>query len=756
LELQSYGFAGQERAVPDQPRVNTSGPRVTYDWDATLQEWFVNDRRGLEHGFTVRERPSGAPVGAAGDYGLRRQAKRDAALAVGAGQAKAPSPLRSAGALQDAIAPSLNSQPSTLNFLLAVRGGLRPEVLADGLGVRFVDAQGAAALTYSELIVLDADGRKLPARFEAAPSSSGRESAHSISLEGQSRLTSAATGGLIETTAVLRLAIDERGARYPLTIDPIAQQAYLKASNTGGGDYFGYSVAVSGNTVVVGAPNESSSARGVNGNQTDNSAGGSGAAYVFVRNGTNWTQQAYLKASNTDAWDQFGWSVSVSGDTVVVGAYGENSSATGVNGNQSDNSAFGSGAAYVFVRNGATWTQQAYLKASNTGVYDAFGRSVAISGDTVVVGADGEGSSATGVNGDQSDNSAQGSGAAYIFVRNGTTWTQQAYLKASNTGSWLFGCPVAVSGDTVVVGEFGESSNATGVNGNQSDKSAFGSGAAYVFVRNGTTWTQQAYLKASNTEAEDNFGISVSVSGDTVVVGASRESSSATGVNGNQSDNSATNSGAAYVFVRSGTNWSQQAYLKASNTGGASPGSWFNGDSFGLSVAVSGDTVVAGAPGESADSGAAYVFVRNGTNWTQQAYLKASNTDDWSDHFGVSVSVSGGTVVVGAPWEGSSARGVNGNQSDNSVWGAGAAYLFTGVGLGPQLGPQLGIERDGSGGYLLGFNGVPTVTYRMQRAPSVTGPWSDLVTNTAPASGLIEYHETSPPPGAAFYRTAQP
>src|ERR1035437_10190539 len=102
LEPQSYGFAGQERAVQDQPRVKTSGPRVTYDWDATLQEWFVNDRRGLEHGFTVRERPSAGPAGAAGDYGLRRQAKRDAALAVGAGQAKAPSPLRSAGALQDA------------------------------------------------------------------------------------------------------------------------------------------------------------------------------------------------------------------------------------------------------------------------------------------------------------------------------------------------------------------------------------------------------------------------------------------------------------------------------------------------------------------------------------------------------------------------------------------------------------------------------------------------------------------------------
>jgi hypothetical protein len=510
-------------------------------------------------------------------------------------------------------------------------------------------------------------------------------------------------------------------------------------------------VAVSGNTVVVGAPYEASSARGVNGNQSDNSAYGAGAAYVFVRNGTTWTQQAYLKASNTGADDYFGSSVAVSGDTVVVGAYGESSSATGVNGNQSNNSAQYAGAAYVFVRNGTTWTQQAYLKASNTDANDDFGSSVAVSGDTVVVGA-------------LFENSALSSGAAYVFVRNGTTWTQQAYLKASNTGGW-FGGSVAISGDTVVVGACGESSSATGVNGNQSDNSAGGSGAAYVFVRTGTTWTQQAYLKASNTEALDAFGISVAVSGDTVVVGADEESSNAPGVNGNQSDNSATNSGAAYVFVRNGTTWTQQAYLKASNTSGARSPWWF-GDVFGYSVAVSGDTVVVGAYGESSSatgvngnqsdtnapgSGAAYVFVRNGTTWTQQAYLKASNTGA-DDHFGYSVAVSGNTVVVGAYWESSNARGVNGNQSDNSAWATGAAYIFAGVGLAPRL----ALAPDGSGGYLLDLNGVADVTYRMQRASSVAGPWSDLVTNTAPASGRIEYHETSPPPGAAFYRTAQP
>ncbi|MBN1538004.1 MAG: FG-GAP repeat protein, partial [Anaerolineales bacterium] len=141
---------------------------------------------------------------------------------------------------------------------------------------------------------------------------------------------------------------------------------------------------------------------------------------------------SYLKASNTGSEDLFGRSVAVSGDTVVVGATGEASSATGVDGDQTDNSASGSGAAYVFVRSSGVWSQQAYLKASNTGANDFFGGSVAISGDTVVVGAMHEDSSATGVDGDQTNNSADASGAAYVFVRSNGDWSQQAYLKASN------------------------------------------------------------------------------------------------------------------------------------------------------------------------------------------------------------------------------------------------------------------------------------------------------------------------------------
>ena len=461
------------------------------------------------------------------------------------------------------------------------------------------------------------------------------------------------------------------------------QRAYLKASNTGTGDGFGHSVAISGDTLVVGARDEGSSAIGVNGDETDNGAGTSGAAYVFARSGETWTQQAYLKASNTGAGDNFGWSVAVSGDTLIVGAPYERSAATGVDGDGNDDSAYASGAAYIFVRTGTTWTQQAYLKASNTGSDDHFGSSVSISDDTAIVGAEREASSATGVNGNQSDDSSPSSGAAYVFVRSGTTWTQQAYLKASNTGSGdHFGGGVAISGDTVVVSARHESSDAVGVDGDGNDDSAPASGAAYVFVRSGTTWTQQAYLKASNAGDYDLFGSSVGIHGDSVIVGASLEDSSATGVNGDQSDNSTVDSGAAYLFVRAGTTWTQQAYLKASNGD--------EDDQFGFGVAIGDHTAAvaaqyeaSGATGVDGDegddsatrSGAVYLFMQSGGTGDKRAYLKASNTGAY-DIFGWSVAISHDTVVVGAWFEDSNATGVNGDGSDDSATGSGAAYVF--------------------------------------------------------------------------------
>ncbi len=658
LELVSYGCSGAERAVGSvAPAHSRCGQRVEYDWDETLTEWYVNDSRGLEHGYTVHQRPEqmSEPI-RAGSASARRD---------------------DAQTLDPSLALRARNE-AHLQFTLAVRGDLRPRISGDGRNVAFVNEAGAAVVNFNGLTVFDANGASVPAWFEEVIDSNGRDAhaTHKYSNRRDARTTQETPPANAGVTAkLLRLVVDDSAAVYPLTIDPIAQQAYLKASNVEASDNFGSSVAVSGDTVVVGALMEDSSATGVDGDQADNSATSSGAAYVFVRSGGVWSQQAYLKASNTNAVDFFGYSVAISSDTVVIGAIQEDSIATGVDGNQADNSANNSGAAYVFVRSDGVWSQQAYLKASNTDAGDNFGISVAVSGDTIVVGAHQEDSNTTGVNGNQADNSAQSTGAVYVFVRSGGVWSQQAYLKASNTGANdLFGISAAVSGDTVVVGAFGEDSNATGIDGNQSDNSASSSGAAYVFVRDAGVWSQQAYLKASNTDAGDQFGISVAVSGNTIVIGAWQEGSSATGVDGNQADNSAAISGAAYVFIRSGIVWSQEAYLKASNTGA--------GDQFGVSVAVSGETIAVGARfedsnatgvnGNQADNsasqaGAAYVFVRSGNVWSQQAYLKASNTAA-NDNFGFSVAVSGDTVVVGA------------NGEDNIASNSGATYVFTGAG----------------------------------------------------------------------------
>lgn len=614
LDLVHYGFEGAERCVGARAEARAEGCLVSYDWDETLTEWYVNGPSGLEHGYTLRRRPD----------------SRDC---------EADGPLR---------------------FAVAVRGGLRAEVAPSGRDVRFFDEQGVPIVTYEGLLVLDADGQELAATLET-------------------------------TELGLELSIDEHGARYPLTIDPLIQAAYLKASNTNARDEFGGAVAVSGDTVVIGAARESSDATGVNGNQANNLALYSGAAYVFVRNGASWSQEAYLKASNTEAFDWFGYSVAISGDTIVVGAFGEDSNAIGLNGNQASNSALFAGAAYVFVRSGGTWSQQAYFKASNTDAHDYFGVSVSISGHTAVIGAFREDSIATGVNGSQSNHvSAPDSGAAYVFVRNGTAWSQQAYVKASNTGQYdEFGVSVAISGDILVVGAHGDDSGSVGVNGEPLNHNAGDSGAAFTFVRNGNSWSQEAYLKASNTDWYDGFGYAVAVSGETVVVGAVEEDSGATGVGGEQVNNDTINSGAVYAFVRSGGTWSQEAYIKASNTG--------ENDFFGYAVALSGDVLVVGAPWEDSsatslngdqsndgagNAGAAYVFARGGGGWRQEAYVKSSNTDP-NDWFGASVAVSGDIVVVGAPLEDSSAVGINGSQANDGAVDSGAAYVFAITAAGP-------------------------------------------------------------------------
>ncbi len=281
------------------------------------------------------------------------------------------------------------------------------------------------------------------------------------------------------------------------------------------------------------------------------------------------------KAGIWDDWAEFGSAVALSsdGNMLVVGAPGENSSAVGINGNQADGSAPDAGAAYVFKRNGGGWSQQAYLKASNTQKGAEFGRTVAFSADAsmLAIGASGESGNTVGVNGNVADYTAYVSGAVYIFDRSGDSWSQEAYVKPSNTGiDYYFGSAVALSGDgnTLAVGAYGESSGAVGIDGDQNDSSAPYAGAVYAFSRSGSGWTQQAYIKGSNTEKGDGFSASVALSkdGNTMAVGASGESSNAVGIDGNQADDSVPGAGAAYIFYRSGYRWSQRAYLKASNT----------------------------------------------------------------------------------------------------------------------------------------------------------------------------------------------
>ena len=327
-------------------------------------------------------------------------------------------------------------------------------------------------------------------------------------------------------------------------------------------------------------------------------------------------QIGYLKASNGEAYDHFGCggastghtgnSVTISrdGNTLAIGAPYESSGARGIDGEQSDNSVFASGAVYVFTREGENWIQQAYVKASNTGATDLFGSSVVLSGDgnTLAVAAPFESSAATGIDGEENDDSIPQAGAVYVFTRIGTTWSQQAYIKASNTGRAgagnefgdgdQFGYSLALSadGDTLAVGAITEDSISRSIGENQQDDTLDASGAVYIFARAGETWSQQAYLKASNSEGGDLFGFAVAISddGNTIAGGAGDEDCLLPGINPPGCDNDSPEDiganiwvGAAYVFVRQGNTWTEQAFVKASN-----PRPY---NSFGVRLALSGD-----------------------------------------------------------------------------------------------------------------------------------------------------------------------
>ncbi|HXS16694.1 MAG TPA: hypothetical protein VN764_05880, partial [Polyangiaceae bacterium] len=321
------------------------------------------------------------------------------------------------------------------------------------------------------------------------------------------------------------------------------------------------------------------------------------------------------------------------------------------------------------------WT---YFKASNSGTADFFGTAVAASADgtTLVVGANGESGAGDGTEADPADNSAINAGAVYVFVNTSGVWQEQAYLKAPNSDAGDgFGHAIAVSadGNTLAVAAPYEASAAQGVDGDQADNAASDAGAVYVFSRSGNTWTPQAYLKAEHGDDSDFFGIALALSadGNLLAVGAEGDDGGDVGVDADPTDKTAPESGAVYVYTRSGAAWTHSAYLKASNTDIL--------DHFGGSVALSsaGTTLAVGAYWESsataddpADNsadfaGAVYVFGHDGSSWTQSHYIKPSAAEFGAgDDFGSSVSLSerGDALAVGAP-------------GDNEY--AGSAYLFS-------------------------------------------------------------------------------
>ncbi len=470
-----------------------------------LTEWFTNEPEGVEHGFVLPEPPLVARDGG---------------------------PLR---------------------LEIEIGGDYDARLDAETGSIILEGRVGSAVFTYDQLHVFDTKDLQLDSHFE---------------LEG----------------ARLAIVVNDEGATYPLTIDPLlAQQNKLKAADGEAEDHFGRSVAMSGNRVVIGAPGH------------DVVGTDEGSAYVFVRSGSDWIQEAWLNAVDGMDGDSFGESVAIYGKTVVVGAY-----LADVEGRQDQ------GAAYVFVRDGSNWNYEDKIVASAGEAYDSFGLSVAVFGKTVLVG---------------SPNHDGTAGAAFVFVRRQGIWIEQGKLspRVGTLPSTFFGIQVALDRDTAVVGASWEN-----VGGN------FNQGSAYVFVREDGIWAEQARLYAGNGMSEDYFGASVAISGDTVLVGAP------------SSDNGANeDEGVAYVFVRNGTAWSHQGKLTSAD-GEADD---YFGTSVALvgDTAVVG---ASGCDLSHEGQGAAYIFSRKNDVWSQQQRLFARE-GELGDLAGNSVAVSGDTIVLG-------------------------------------------------------------------------------------------------------------
>jgi cysteine-rich repeat protein len=375
----------------------------------------------------------------------------------------------------------------------------------------------------------------------------------------------------------------------------VEQEAKLLSSDGMGQDRFGEGVALDGDTAIIGATRD------------DDNGSESGSAYVFTRTGGVWTEQAKLLPADGTTLDRFGSVVAISGDTAIIGAYGDG---------------IWEGSAYVFTRTGGVWTQQAKLLAYDDDHNDEFGRSLALDGDTAIIGAA------------RNDDNGSESGSAYVFTRTAGVWTWQAKLLASDgVAHDAFGRGVAIDGDTVLIGA--PQGWQGGING-----------SAYIFTRTGGVWTEQVKLLPSNGADSDRFGFSVALDGDTAVIGAHGD------------NDNGFESGSAYVFTRTGGVWTEQAKLLASD---GTPVNYFGWD-----VSLDGDLVVIGAyrdDDNGTDSGSAYVFGQTAGVWTEQVKLVPTD-NSFDDDFGWAVALDGNTAVIGAPGD------------DDSGTNSGSAYVY--------------------------------------------------------------------------------
>lgn len=391
----------------------------------------------------------------------------------------------------------------------------------------------------------------------------------------------------------------------------------------------GFATALSGDLIATGKWTDSSAAKGIDGNELDTSASGAGAVRLFRRTASGgWAQEAYVKASNTQSLQWFGKAVALEGDTLVVGAPFEGSASNGINGSQSYdcnasvNCNLGAGAVYIFERKNGAWGQTAYVK-SVSGLLGAFGTSVAIAGDLVAIGQPGD---------------QYGYGAVVVLKRTNGTWSETGrVVLPSGTITDFFGRNVALTADTLVASA--PSDFSVPLSGQISGPA----GKVAVFKLANGVPTYEATLTAGTPRSGSVFGSSVTVNGTTIVVGAEGEYSNATGINGNQLGTGAPSSGAAYVFTKPSTTWVQQAYLKASNSrANAWFGTSVHLDGDVLAVGSPGESSGTNSPSDTscARSGAVYLFQRTGSTWSEKAYLKSAQASvGWE--FGSSVALSG-------------------------------------------------------------------------------------------------------------------